>query len=70
MAHRFSTIKRFRSYIVNSYEELKRVVWPTRQQAIFLSVIVLGFTVALAIYLAFFDYVFRSGLERLLQLKV
>ena len=70
MAHRFSTFKRFRSYIVNSYEELKRVVWPTRQQALFLSVVVIGFTVALAIYLAVFDLAFRNGLEKLLQLKV
>lgn len=65
-----SVFKRFRSYIVNSYEELKRVVWPTRQQALFLSVVVIGFTVALAIYLAVFDLAFRNGLEKLLQLKV
>lgn len=55
-------------YINGSIEELKRVVWPTRKQALNLTAIVLGFTVILAIYLTGLDLVFRTALEKLLSL--
>lgn len=47
-------------------DELKRVIWPTRKQATVLTIVVLGFTAAVALYLAVFDYIFKLGLERLI----
>lgn len=55
-------------YIKGSIEELKRIVWPTRKQALALTGIVLGFTVVLAIYLTGLDLIFRTALEKLLSL--
>lgn len=55
-------------YINGSIEELKRVVWPTRKQALTLTAIVLSFTVILAIYLTGLDLIFRTALEKLLSL--
>jgi preprotein translocase SecE subunit len=60
-------MKKITRYIKSSIDELKRVIWPTRKQATILTVVVLGFTAAVALYLAFFDYIFRLGLERLIS---
>ncbi len=62
-------LQRLRTYFVNSYQELRRVIWPTRQQALTLSGLVLAFTVAIAVYLSVFDLIFRNALERLLLLR-
>ncbi|QQS27267.1 preprotein translocase subunit SecE [bacterium] len=59
-------MKKITRYIKSSMDELKRVIWPTRKQATVLTVVVLGFTAAVALYLAVFDYIFRLGLERLI----
>lgn len=59
-------MKRVTNYIKSSMDELKRVIWPTRKQAIVLTIVVLGFTAAVALYLAVFDYIFKLGLERLI----
>jgi preprotein translocase subunit SecE len=59
-------MKRITRYIKSSIDELKRVIWPTRKQATILTVVVLAFTAAVAIYLAIFDYLFRLGLEQLI----
>ena len=57
-----------RRYISSSIEELKRVVWPTRQQAISLTIIVLVFMAIVAAYLSGLDLIFRNALQRLLAL--
>ena len=55
-------------YITGSIDELKRVVWPTRKQALVLTGIVLGFSVVMALYLTGLDLIFRTALEKLLSL--
>ena len=60
-------MKKITRYIRSSIDELKRVIWPTRKQATILTVVVLGFTAAVALYLAFFDYIFRLELEHLIS---
>ncbi len=59
-------MKRLIRYFKSSYQELRRVIWPNRQQAIFLTSVVLIFTAVVAIYLAGFDLLFRTILEKLL----
>jgi preprotein translocase SecE subunit len=46
-------MKKITRYIKSSIDELKRVIWPTRKQATILTVVVLGFTAVVALYLAF-----------------
>lgn len=53
-------------YIRGSIDELSRVIWPTRQQALTLTGVVLIFSAVLAIYLSGLDLIFRTGLEKLL----
>lgn len=54
------------NYIRSSFEELTKVVWPTRNQAIRLTVIVLVFCVLMALFLAAADY----GLSYLFNLII
>jgi preprotein translocase SecE subunit len=55
-------------YINDSLEELRHVRWPTRQQAVRLSMVVLAFTFVCAIAFGALDYVLSKGLMLLLSL--
>lgn len=50
------------TYINESIRELELVRWPTRQQAIRLSVIVLVFTAISAMFFGLVDIIFTNGL--------
>jgi len=45
--------------------ELKRVNWPTRQETLNYTLLVIGISVALAIFLGGVDFVFTSILNKL-----
>jgi preprotein translocase SecE subunit len=53
-------------YFSDSIQELELVRWPTRQQAIRLSTIVLVFTVVSALVFGAIDYVFGLGISALI----
>lgn len=55
--------KRVRQYIGESRDELRKVQWPARNEAVYLTFIVIGFSIALAIYLGFFDFIFSYLLK-------
>ncbi|MEK7590938.1 MAG: preprotein translocase subunit SecE [Patescibacteria group bacterium] len=54
------------NYINESLEELRHVRWPTRQQAVRLSVIVLAFTAASSAVFGFIDFLLSEILSFLL----
>lgn len=56
------------SYVTNSIEELRKVTWPTRNQAIRLTVIVLGFSLFMAFVVAVIDGLFNAAYKFLLTL--
>lgn len=59
------------SYVRASFDELTKVVWPTKSQAIKISIIVLVVTTCLTVFLAALDYGFNLGLTELIkQIKV
>lgn len=51
-------------YIKETQQELKHVSWPTRQQAIAYTVLVIIVSIATAYFLGFFDAVFTDVLAR------
>lgn len=59
---------RIMQYINDAIEELRHVRWPTRQQAVKLSSIVLGFTAVTACVFGAIDYGFAQALHYLLSL--
>ncbi|MBU1089175.1 preprotein translocase subunit SecE [Patescibacteria group bacterium] len=55
-------------YFREAVSELHRVSWPTRQQAIRISIIVLAVTFAFAFIFGFFDTFLSWGYKMLLKL--
>ena len=47
--------------------ELRKVTWPTREESIRLTIIVLIVTIVFALFLWGFDYIFSGGMELLVQ---
>jgi len=54
------------SFIGEVISELKKVVWPTRQEAIHLTTIVVIVSVAVGAFLAIVDFVFSKLMQLLL----
>ena len=55
-----------KGYLVGSYEEMKKVAWPTKQQTINYSLLVIGLSIGLALFFALLDYMFNFGITRLI----
>jgi len=58
----FARIKKFFS---EARQELRHVNWPTRQEAIRLTGIVIGLSVGLAVFLGGFDYLFSFVIKNI-----
>lgn len=56
-------IQRIKKFFIESWTELRHVNWPTRQEAIRLTSIVIGMSVGLAVFLGLFDYLFTTILK-------
>ena len=52
-----------RRYLGESWAELKKVAWPTRQTVIRLTLLVIGVSVAVGIYIFVLDQVFNTLLN-------
>jgi len=55
-------------YLHESFEELKKVTWPSKDMTVKYSVLVVGISLFLAVFLSFFDFLFTMGLEQLVKL--
>lgn len=53
-------------YFTGSVEEIRKVTWPTKNQAIRLTAIVLGFCLFMALLLGVIDALFSAGYQYLL----
>ena len=56
----------FTQYLRDTRAELRHVAWPTRLQTIVYASLVASISVAVALYLGLFDFLFTSGLARFL----
>ena len=57
-------------YLRDTRTELEHVSWPTQTQTIVYTIFVALLSVGIALYLGFFDYVFTTGLARLVAHRV
>ncbi len=51
-------IASIKKFFAESRQELRHVNWPTRKEAVRLTLIVIGLSVVLAVFLGGFDYLF------------
>ena len=56
------------TYITEAFQELELVRWPTRQQSVRLSAVVLAFTLASAAAFGLVDFVLSEGIKALLTI--
>jgi preprotein translocase subunit SecE len=62
-------MKKIISYFTQSWTELTKVVWPTRKQAIQMTVAVLVITILVGAILGVFDFGLSKGLTSRINLK-
>lgn len=46
--------------------EMKHVLWPTRQQAVVYTFMVVGISIAVAVYLGLWDYIFAAIIKKII----
>lgn len=51
------------NYVKGSVEEMKKVTWPTKKETKNYTLLVIGISVAVAIFLGALDYIFNFGLQ-------
>jgi len=51
------------NYIKGSFEEMKKVTWPTKKETRNYTYLVIGVSLAVAAFLGALDYIFTFGLE-------
>lgn len=56
-------------YLRETRAELKHVAWPTRTQTVVFTTLVIGLSIAAAVYLGVFDYIFSEGVGQLLDIS-
>jgi preprotein translocase subunit SecE len=48
--------------------ELKHVIWPSRNQTLYYTIIVILLSVVVSYYLGFFDFLFSLGLQKIIAI--
>jgi preprotein translocase subunit SecE len=55
------------TFLRETYDELKKVVWPTRQEVLRLTVIVITISAVIGLYIGALDWIFTKATELLLK---
>ena len=61
-------LQRLRRYLDESWSELKKVHWPTRQQTVNLTVLVFVVSFVVGVFISICDAVFAAGLDYIAKL--
>jgi preprotein translocase subunit SecE len=54
-------------YLKETRTELKHVIWPTRKQTFYYTLIVIVLSVVIAYYLGIFDFIFSQILQKIIS---
>ena len=60
-------MSKFVEYLKETKTELKHVIWPSRSQTIYYTLIVIVLSVAVAYYLGIFDFIFSQILRKIIS---
>ena len=53
-------------YFKETKTELKHVIWPSRRQTLYYTLIVIILSLVIAYYLGIFDFIFSQGLKKII----
>ena len=53
-------------YIKESYTEMKKVTWPTKKETYHYTLLIIGITLGVALFLGLLDYGFNLGVKTFL----
>lgn len=56
-----------KNYLIGSYAEIQKVTWPTRNQTINYSLLVIGLSIGLAVFFAVLDYGFNLAITTVIS---
>jgi preprotein translocase subunit SecE len=56
-----------RAYLTDSWSELRKVAWPTRETVLRLTLLVVAVSVVVGAYIAVLDRVFNTAVEQVLN---
>ena len=56
-----NVINSIKDYFIGSYRELRKITWPTKQQTINYSTLVVALSVGTAVFFSVLDYIFNYG---------
>ncbi len=57
---------RLTRYIKDSYAEMKKVTWPTREETTKLTIVVILISISVAAFLGLLDYIFSLGIKEII----
>ncbi|MFH1427937.1 MAG: preprotein translocase subunit SecE [Patescibacteria group bacterium] len=60
-------INKLTNYIKASFEEMKKVTWPTKKETRNYTLLVIGISLAVAAFLGSLDYIFSFGLKLIIK---
>lgn len=63
---RILSVDKVKNFIKSSYEEMKRVTWPSKKDAIRLTGYVIGVSFGVGLFVMFLDYIFAELLALML----
>lgn len=58
-------VQQISNYFRGAAEELKKVTWPSRDETVNKTILVIVISLAVAVYLGLIDYLLTIGLEKL-----
>jgi len=61
-------MKKIKAFVIESYGELKKVVWPSRDSVTASAKVVIVSTIAFALFFGFIDFILSRGLLALFSL--
>jgi len=58
-----SIMKKLNQYFRDTYHELRQVKWPTQNQALVYTLLVIAISLFVGLFVGLFDYIFSSGID-------
>jgi len=63
----FEHMNKATQYVKDSAEEMKKVTWPTKKETKNYTVLVIGISLAVAVFLGALDYIFSWGFQTIFK---